>query len=177
MAFNFANLDETVRGYMLEEFQTDRDNSTVYRSPRIKSDQFDNYLNLLEESIQSENEEVFGEEIRARNILNTHETSTRHGTSFQKRVPHNAHITLSEGEFNRYYIRGVCRHAIEQGSQNVEIYRAKEVSNPRTLSTQLIGNSLSAQALLDDLRSNKAVDTCLGVPPRANSGLSVRMNE
>ena len=55
------------------------------------------------------------------------------------------------------------------------VYRAKEVVNPRAESVALIGKSLLAKQLLDDLRSNIGTDAALGLPPGPNSGLSVKL--
>jgi hypothetical protein len=58
----------------------------------------------------------------------------------------------------------------------VFVYRAKEVVNPRAESVALIGKSLPAKQLLDDLRTNIGTDTALGLPPGPNSGLSVKLD-
>ena len=57
----------------------------------------------------------------------------RHGRTGIKmvKVPYTAAKTLAEGEFNRFYIRAVCRHVLESGGAEVEIYRAKRVEQPR----------------------------------------------
>lgn len=41
------------------------------------------------------------------------------------KVPVTAPETLSEGEFNRFYARGLCRVAISLGIAAVQVYRAK----------------------------------------------------
>ena len=90
------------------------------------------------------------------------------------KVPKDANKTLAEGEFNRYYIRGVCKKAISEGLE-IEVYRAKQVEKPRPESQALIGKTLDPKTLLDDLRERIGVDTALGVPAGPNSGLSVRL--
>jgi hypothetical protein len=79
---------------------------------------------------------------------------------------------LAQGEFNRYYIRGVCRRALEAGILDVEVYRARLVAAPRPDSEALIGRRLDAEQLIADLRTHMGVDTALGLG-RPNSGLSV----
>ena len=59
---------------------------------------------------------------------------------------------LAEGEFNRFYIRGLCLRAIASGIVDLVIYRAKQVANPRSDSALKIGTTINAQALLDYLR-------------------------
>jgi hypothetical protein len=80
---------------------------------------------------------------------------------------------LAEGEFNRFYIRGVCLRAIEEGMYEVIVYRAKTVEHARAESEQKIGQRVAAEDVLRDLRAHPGVDTALGLPPGPNSGLSV----
>jgi hypothetical protein len=87
----------------------------------------------------------------------------------------NAHEMLAEGEFNRFYARGLCARAIADGIQEVEVYRGKQVTNPRPESEAMIGRRVPAQALLDDLRTAQGVEPALGLPPGPNSGLTVRL--
>jgi hypothetical protein len=91
------------------------------------------------------------------------------------KVPYNAARTIAEEEFNRFYMRAVCRLALEEGVHDVEVYRARASRHPRPESEELIGKRLNAQALLDDLRERTGTDTLLRVPPGPNSGLSVRL--
>jgi hypothetical protein len=44
-------------------------------------------------------------------------------------VPVTAADTLAEGEFNRFYLRGLCRRASAANMAEIEVYRAKEVAN------------------------------------------------
>ncbi len=90
-------------------------------------------------------------------------------------MPVTAPETLAEGEFNRFYARGLCRRAMAQGIESLLVYRAKEVVNPRPESVALIGKSLPVKQLLEDLRANIGTDTALGLPPGPNSGLSVKL--
>ena len=90
-------------------------------------------------------------------------------------IPVTAPDTLAEGEFNRFYARGLCTRAIEDGIQEVEVYRGKQVSQPRPESEAMIGKRLSARAILEDIRRSPGVEPALGLPPGPNSGLTVRL--
>ena len=83
--------------------------------------------------------------------------------------------TLAEGEFNRFYLRALCRRAVEDGVPNLTVYRAKAVRVPRAESQALVGKAIGAQALLQDLRAHPGTDTALGLPPGPNSGLSAKL--
>lgn len=91
------------------------------------------------------------------------------------RMRSNAHEMLAEGEFNRFYMRSVCRAALSNGQDTVEVYRAKEVRDPRPGSAAKVGTRVSATELLRDLRKNVGIDTFLGLPSGPNSGLSVKL--
>ncbi len=91
------------------------------------------------------------------------------------RVPITAPDTLAEGEFNRFFVRGLCVKAIEDGIPEVEVYRGKQVNQPRPQSEAMIGKRISAKRLLDDLRVSQGVEPALGLPPGPNSGLTVRL--
>jgi hypothetical protein len=48
-------------------------------------------------------------------------------------VPANAARTIAAEEFNRYYIRAVCRLALKWGISHLEVYRARAARNLRFL--------------------------------------------
>lgn len=106
--------------------------------------------------------------------MNTHETKkTKTGKVINARVPVNALETLAEGEFNRYYARGLCVRAIAEGIDEVIVYRGKDVQNPRIESQYKIGQRVKAKDLLEDLRRSLGVEPALGIPPGPNSGLTI----
>ena len=88
----------------------------------------------------------------------------RSGGLTTAKVPVTAPDTLSEGEFNRYYARGLCVRVIEESMDQVEVYRGKLVSQPRPESEAMLGKKLSAEALLEDLRNSVGVEPALGLP-------------
>ena len=88
----------------------------------------------------------------------------------------NAAEVLAESEFNRYYIRGLARRAIEDDIPELVVYRAKSARNPRPESEARVEMALSPKELLDDLRAHPGDELpALGIPSGPNSGLSVRL--
>jgi len=81
---------------------------------------------------------------------------------------------FADGEFLRFYLRGLCLRAEADGVAELEIYRAKQSANPRRESEEKIGTFVIARELLADLRQNKGLDTHLGLPPGPHSGLAAR---
>jgi hypothetical protein len=175
MAFDFKNLDERTREMMLDELERDIQAGAVYMSPRLSSRGELDYIGLLREAIQLHTESWLADQLRSSSRLNDSESrKTKTGVS-TVRVPISAPWTLAEGEFNRYYVRGVCRRAIEEGLDQVIAYRAQPVEKPRPQSQSLIGQRFNPQQLLEDLRRSAGVEPALGLPPGPNSGLSIRL--
>lgn len=173
---NLCNLDARTRELMMNELEYDLDHDTLYLSTRLTQAGRGHYLDILRSAIRTGTTESFAAELRQRRNLKTHEEREKpKGGTTLARVPATAAETLAEGEFNRFYIRGICRRALEDGINEVIVYRAKVVRDPRPESEAMIGRGLGAQALLQDLRRNPGVEPALGLPPGPNSGLSVRL--
>ncbi|MBI5680280.1 MAG: hypothetical protein HZC47_05255 [Methanobacterium sp.] len=177
MSFNLENLDEEIRGLMLEELDLDMKNKRLYLSERLNNYGKSEYPEILKNGMLKGNCETLAAALILENYWNEKEPrrSKKYGLKYVK-VPKNAHETLAEGEFNRFYIRALCRKAIINKNE-IEIYRAKQVRNPRKESQIIIGKSLDPKKLLEDLRVKIGVDTVLGMPPGPNSGLSIRIKK
>lgn len=167
MGLNLVNLDSLTRKYMVEEINLDIQKGTLYLSKRLTPQGIDQYPNILIDSAKLGNDATFEKSLSVTGIITNFET--RMGKMVK--VPVTAAATLAEGEFNRFYIRAVCRRAIDEGIANVEIYRAKYVENPRPESTMAIGRNVDPKLLLDDIRNNPGKSVY--IPSGPNSGLSV----
>jgi hypothetical protein len=175
MSLNLVNLDDITRKNMLEEIDEDINKGTLYSSNRLSTTGKADYPELLKQAVSQYDDSWLANQLRVGGRMNTTETrKTKSGVTTAK-VPVTAPDTLAEGEFNRFYIRGLCLRAINEGVSNLIIYRAKAVSNPRPDSDAKIGTQIHAESLLEDLRNNPGVDTALGLPPGPNSGLSVKL--
>lgn len=171
MPLNLVNLD-TVRKLMLSEIEEDVKNNNIYFSPRLLNKEL--YLDLLKKAVTSGNDGTLAEDLLKNGCIKRLEPRrTKSGTKMVS-VPRGAHLTLSEGEFNRFYIRGLCNKAIKDGNA-LEVYRAKPVMNPRPQSQALIGKSIDPHKLLADLRKNIGDNPALRLPGGPNSGISVKI--
>jgi hypothetical protein len=169
------NLDEQTRQFMLEEIERDIAIDKLYLSPRLSDRGLADYPNLIREAARGYDDNWLAENLRGNGRLNAKEQRrTKNGVSMVS-VPVTAPETLSEGEFNRFYARGLCRVAISLGVTALQVYRAKAVMVARSASEAIIGSNIDPQALLEDLRVHQGVDTALGLPPGPNSGLSVKL--
>lgn len=176
MALILVELDDLTRTEMQAEVAEDVATGTLYLSPRLSEIGRRDYPELLRNAVAHHDESWLAAQLRSGGRLNARELShSKTGKVIDKLVPVTAADTLAEGEFNRFYLRGLCRRASAADMAEIEVYRAKEVVSPRSESTALIGQRLSAVALLADLRVSVGVDTALGLPPGPNSGLSGRL--
>lgn len=189
MEMELVDLDG-VRREMLEEFGRDVQEGTVYRSPRLTESAWTTYCELLLQAIVEADGTWLAERIRELGLLRKYETRrTRQAqpntlagkarsigpASTRAKVPDSAADTLALGQFNHYYIRGVCRRALAAGQKRVKVYRARRVAQPRRDSQRRLGWELNAQELLDELRAHPDDINRLRVPGGPNSGLSVRL--
>jgi hypothetical protein len=175
MALDYEDLDDRTRQFMLQEIDWDVSQGTLYVSPRLNQEGRRNYEALLREAVRHHSDLWLADELRRRSFMSAFEQRRKRKGGFTSaKVPINAPDTLAEGEFNRFYVRGLCLKAIENGIAELEVYRGKSVTQPRPESEAMIGKRIPAQALLNDLRQSPGVEPALGLPPGPNSGLTVR---
>mgnify|MGYP001474528038 CR=1 FL=1 len=178
MGILYESLDESVRACMLQELEKDILDDNLYISPRLTDTGVKIWPEILRDAFASHDDTFVANALRSQGLLRSQEKRRRpNGGISMVNVPHTAADTLAEGEFNRYYARGVCLNVLDTSGTHVEVYRGKEVQKPRPESSALIGKRLSAQMLLDDLRSSPGVEPAMGLPPGPNSGLTIRRVE
>ena len=176
MGLEYRDLDERTRTLMLEEIDRDAAGGSLFLSDNLTAQGKAEYPELLRAAAQDGNDDTLASEIRRR--LNAFEKPRQLKSGRFSKAPEmrrNAHEMLAEGEFNRFYIRALCRRAIEDGKPQLIVYRAKAVEKPRSASEAMIGQALSAEDLLRDLRDHPGVDTAMGLPSGPNSGLSAHL--
>lgn len=175
MGLNYLNLDEQTRTFMIEEIDMDIAADRIHLSSYLSETGRADWTGLLKQAAESFTDVWLGEQLRLSGRLSsTAQRRKPKGGYSTVKVPITAHQTLSEGEFNRFYIRGLCRRAIEDGIPHVVIYRAKSVTHPRPESEAVIDTAFDSTALLADLREKVGVETSTGFPG-PNSGISARL--
>ncbi len=176
VGLDLVDLDERTRTFMASEVERDAASGRLFLSGRLSPSGQHQYPDLLRSATRSGDADSFALALRQPGLMNAREIShSKTGKAYEKAVPVTAAETLAEGEFNRFYLRGLCLRTIEDGIPSLEIYRAKAVLDPRPDSVARIGQRVDPGSLLEDLRSNPGVDTALGLPPGPNSGLSARI--
>lgn len=176
MALQLLHLDERTRRFMLDEFFRDLAAKRLYLSSRLSDIGLKAYPKLLETAITTHSDAWLSRELRLCGRMRAVKVRrTAKGGYTVAAMPDNAPELLAENEFNRYYIRGLCRRAIEERIAELVIYRAKEVKTPRPWSQRRVGTTVSPRLLLGDLRDRFATQSTFHVPAGPNSGLSVKL--
>lgn len=176
MGLDFEDLDDTTRRLMVQEFDEDEASRRVYVSGWFTEEGANRYPALMREAIEIGTDDSLADALGLPGTFVSHyQKRTPSGGVTMAKVPHTAATTFAQGEFNRFYIRGLCLRAIDEaeGNGRVVVYRARESSWARPESEALIGTTLDAQDLLDDLRIH--IGEAPTLLPYVNSGLSVRL--
>jgi hypothetical protein len=174
MRFEFRDLDAATRRYMVEEIEAAIRDGNLYPSRRFTPAGVSQWPDLLLDAARGHDEHWLAYQMEVRSMMKGLEGSaTPSGGYTVKHVPHTAAQTMAEGQFNRYYILGLCRRAVASGADEVVVYRAKPVTDPRPESEAMVGEHLNAAHLVEELRP---VQSSLGhYLLKPNSGLSVHL--
>jgi hypothetical protein len=176
MALELLNLDSKTRSEMVKEIDSDQRTGTLFFGKLLRPQARGDYAGLLRQAAVEHDDAWLADALRRGRMMKTHtERATQSGGATLVAVRRDAPQMLAEGEFNRFYMRGLCARAISENIPKLVIYRAKEVANPRPESMARLGQLVDAARLLEDLRENVGDDTVLGVPGGPNSGMSVRL--
>ena len=143
MPLFLANLDTATRTLMTSEIDADIANGNLYLGRRFSAAGERNYPQLIKDAAAAHSDDWLGQQLRVGGRLNTTEEKRKPNGGFTTaRVPVTAAETFAEGEFNRFYIRGLCLRAIAEGVPYLVVYRAKAVANPRPDSEAKIGHMI-----------------------------------
>ncbi|MGE3272096.1 MAG: hypothetical protein AB7P40_25300 [Chloroflexota bacterium] len=175
MSLHLADLDACTRRYMLEEFDADLAAGTLYRSPQLSEQGADRYQSLLRAALTDGSDVSFAEALgKCGAVLppgrwqNSKDVAAEDATLA-------ATVLLAEREFHRFYIRGLCRRALDAAVETLVIYRAKPSDPGRSSSDAMVGVQITVRSLLEDLRGSFRSLPPHGLPQCRDPGLSVRL--
>ena len=172
--FDFTNLDEKTRSYMLRAIEQAEHEEQINYSPRLNAQGKEQWLDLLEQAARAHDEHWLAYELEANRLIKGFEVSERPVGSYSvKHVPRTAALTMAEGQFNRFYMLGLCGRARDEGITHLEVYRAKQSARPRRESQALVGIRLPVEVVEPQLRDDVASQKSLLIQP--NSGISLRI--
>ncbi|MBS1799664.1 MAG: hypothetical protein JSS95_07555 [Acidobacteria bacterium] len=176
MGLAYENLDAETRKYMVEEIDWDIEAGSMYISNFLNAYGKTRWPTILRIAAESGNDDTLAKALVAEQCLaNQYEKKKPKGGTTWAAVPYTASQTMGEGEFNRYFVRGLCKRAIAEGIPDLEVYRAKSVAIPRIESQAKLGTYVNPTVVLADLRTTQGVEPALGLPPGPNSGLTLRI--
>ncbi|WP_236177883.1 hypothetical protein [Pseudomonas sputi] len=176
MGLEYRDIDARSREHMVQEIEADIRTDRLFTSKRLTEEGVQAWPELLKVAAANHSDDWLADQIRARRLMKSQEQRAKPKGGFTlAQVPHNAPETLAEGEFNRYFVRGLCLKAIEEQIPELVAYRAKHSSAPRPESEAVIGRRFAPEQLLEDIRNSPGVEPALGVPPGPNSGISVKI--
>src|SRR5437763_17200700 len=124
MPLQYENLDPTTRRYAVIELDRDLSTGAFHTSERLRPESVAEYQRLLHEALRYYDDRWL-EEHASDLIVESESRRTRSGGTTTARVPQMAARLLAEGDFNRYYMRGVALLAIEEGRQITQAHRAR----------------------------------------------------
>jgi hypothetical protein len=172
--FNFENLDEKTRGFMIEAISEAEKSNNIYHSTRFNDAGFKEWLPLLKEAAKEHDEHWLAYQLEVKRLMKGFEgAATPSGGYTVKHTPHTAAETMAEGQFNRFYILGLCKRAKAEGISQLEIYRAEKSNVPRPVSEALLGTKIST----DDVEAQllKTSDSFKSSLVKPNSGISMKL--
>lgn len=174
MPLQYESLDPTTRRFAIAELDRDIASASYHTSERIRPTAMAEYQRYLHEALRYYDDRWL-EDHAADLMIDFEPRRTRSGGQTAVKLPQMASRMLAEGDFNRYYMRGVALRAVEEGRQVVEVYRARLSLEPRRESAELEGHRLPAEEVLKYLRGEHVADPAIAALGRPNSGLSVRL--
>lgn len=150
--FQFEELDETTRRFMLEEFKAE-ESGTPYRSPSLSPRGVQAFPTLMEEAIRSGNEQTLSRALANPSYWNPDEPYPRAKTGKRKMKPDKAAERLAITEFNIWYVRGLAKRLLEEGEHSCQVYRAAPAEEPRGECLQHDGKTYPLQDIYDGHRA------------------------
>src|SRR5215217_404877 len=106
MPLHYENLDPVTRRYALSELDRDIENGTFHASERLRPEAVAEYRRLLHEAIRYYDDRWL-EEHAEDLVIEREPRRTKSGGVVEAKVPSMATRMLAEGDFNRYYMRGI----------------------------------------------------------------------
>jgi hypothetical protein len=156
---------------MLEELDQDIAEHRLYLSPDLSERGRKDFERLLRTAVEAGTDASLAVDLAAyERVIPSH-----HWQKPREEQQLAAATALAQDEFHRFYARALCRQALAQGIHTLVIYRARPATPPRANSDVMVGVSIDAASLLEDLRASPDLRRPSGLPPYRNSGLSVRL--
>lgn len=177
MGLNYTQLNESVRRFMMQEFEQ----GGHYISPRLNEGGRARWIGLLKDALQYHTDVWLERELVRRNcFVATEFLKTNMGKTVTRAINREQLArVLAEGEYNRFYLRGLCLAAKSRGYKHLIVTEGRIIPNALPSARKSVGTAVEVGALLNTLRNNgyKHVSIALGAPEElaAAACLSARL--
>jgi len=133
--FNFEELDEKTRKYMIDEFKEEKSSQNPYPGSENFSTKGRNlFPEIMKKAILYGNEESLEKDLTDSLLWNevTKPIKSKTGKVFTKKInPATEAKRFAQTEFNTWYVRGLAKRLLEEGVESCQVYRAAPAINPR----------------------------------------------
>lgn len=153
------HLQHNIRRLMLLELLWSCQHDAVYVSKYFTPAGSDRYCQLLAQALESGSPDSFCD------ALNSPEL-------WQSGAPRNSVQTFAWDEFNKYYMRALCRWTIDHTGSEIVVVRGRRSRTHRSSSDAQMNQRRDAVDLLRQLRDQPAIN-----PFGANSGLTLEVRK
>lgn len=164
MGLNYTQLNETTRRFMMQEFEQ----GGHYLSQRLNEAGRARWIGLLKDALQYHTDVWLERELVRRNcFVATEYLKSTMGKTVTRAVNREQLAkTLAEGEFNRFYLRGLCVAAKTRGLTHLIVTQGRIMPNAPATLYKSVGTAVAIDALLGTLRNfgYKHIDAALGAP-------------
>jgi hypothetical protein len=185
----FTNLDETTRRCMLMELDEDVREGRMVVSPLLTERGRGEYADLLAEALRHHDPYWLASELRSGGRM----AIAVEDADVQKLPPEELPVfepdVLAEGDFNRYYVRGMCRRALDEGIEELKIvkltkgphahfvFQAGDLPKEEREREMDVADRVEPRWLLEKLRQDPEAEMDTGIPGEPGSGLTVEFLE
>jgi hypothetical protein len=173
VGLKFENLDDETRRHMVAEIDADASGSGFYLSNYLAAAGQEAWPKLLRQAAERGTDDSLAGSLRG-SFKQQVERKKPTGGYTMVAVPVTAADTLSQSQFNMYYMRGLALRAQAEG-RTLTVYRARHSERPRPESEAMIGSQLDPDVVLEVLRRTKGVEPDIQIP-MPNSGLTIRLS-
>lgn len=167
MPFILPDLDVTTRRLMLEEFESDVASDRVYISARALPGTGSAYLDAQRAAFGGGDTDSLSSALAVSGIFADRQND---GKAVNVAA---AAAALGDGQFVAYYVRAVCRRAIDE-ERELEIFRGQSTAEHRAESDAAVGSRRDPSELLSELRAYSQEPWKFSVG-KVNSGLAVKL--
>jgi hypothetical protein len=174
MSLDLVHLDPNTRRFMLAELEIDVGMGTLYLSPQLSESGLRHYPRLLRAAILAGTDASFAEALNAEGAVRPPSRWQHPREVGAAEALVDVTVRLAERELHRFYLRGLCCRALDEGVQALVIYRARPADPGRAPADAMIGVRIDARSLLEDLRGTFRSFPPYGLPQCRDPGLSAR---